>query len=170
MAEQTVRIQIGGFRCSSPIRGHMTVDEVDADLGERNWSLGKGGYAVRHEGRRGAAVSTNAHREILSRKLGRPLEDAEFCDHINGDKLDNRRCNLRAVSTRMNAQNRIGLDPRNTSGFRGVAWDKQRKKYMARVKHMGIGHFCGRYDSAQAAAEAAAMKRETFGFLTSDVA
>lgn len=75
-------------------------------------------------------------------------------DHINGDKLDNRKINLRKSSHSQNHQNR-GLDGQNTSGFRGVCWDKNRNKWKASCTLKGHLHNLGRYDNILDAAKAA---------------
>lgn len=45
---------------------------------------------------------------------------ANWIDHINGDRSDNRWSNLRDVTPRRNALNRKGLNSNNKTGFRGV--------------------------------------------------
>lgn len=74
-------------------------------------------------------------------------------DHINGDTLDNRLCNLRiATSTQNNANSTRRKD--NTSGFKGVYFHKQRKKWCARVhvnhKTISLGMFLDVQDAARA--------------------
>lgn len=82
------------------------------------------------------------HRVILERKLGRKLKDEELCDHISGKGLDNRRDNLRATNTRMNAQNR---HEERTSQYPGVSLEKDTGKYRAQIqvnkKIKGLGYF-----------------------------
>lgn len=56
----------------------------------------------------------------------------EQIDHINQIKDDNRIVNLRAVSRTENLRNRK-LPSNNTSGFIGVGWVKQSKRWCARI-------------------------------------
>lgn len=57
-------------------------------------------------------------------------------DHINGDRRDNRWENLRAATHRQNILNsKLRID--NTSGFKGVVWDKRRHKWISRIKIEG---------------------------------
>lgn len=56
------------------------------------------------------------HREILGLDKG----DKRMVDHINGNPLDNRRCNLRTATASQNSQNRsIRVD--NATGLKGVS-------------------------------------------------
>jgi hypothetical protein len=75
-------------------------------------------------------------------------------DHINGDKTDNRISNLRHCSNKKNAENRK-MSPRNTSGYRGVSFDKTRGKFKAYIGHemraIHIGLFAAVEDAAVAA-------------------
>ncbi len=53
-------------------------------------------------------------------------------DHINGNGLDNRKANLRYTDASMNkAASRMNKN--NTSGYRGVYWDKHVGKWCARI-------------------------------------
>lgn len=67
------------------------------------------------------------HREILI-----PAENKQV-DHINHNKLDNRKINLRIVT---NSQNRQNLLPQNNSKtrIRGVTWCSRDKIYLARIR------------------------------------
>jgi HNH endonuclease/AP2 domain len=85
-------------------------------------------------------------------------------DLINGVKADTRIANLRLATSAQNAQNRR-MSCSNTSGFKGVSWNKQTAKWRAQL---GIGpgrnKHLGRFDTAEEASlvyQAAA--REHFG-------
>lgn len=65
-------------------------------------------------------------------------------DHINGNRQDNRIVNLRLADRSENKFNT--KKPRNnTSGHKGVSWNKDREKWVARVSHYGkvkqLGYF-----------------------------
>lgn len=70
------------------------------------------------------------HRFLLKTPKG--LET----DHINRDKLDNRRSNLRIVSRTQNSINR-DMPPNNTSGYKGVTWYKRDRYWQAQIKTKG---------------------------------
>jgi hypothetical protein len=55
-------------------------------------------------------------------------------DHINRNRSDNRRANLRDVSHKQNHQNR-SKPSNNTSGHPGICWHKQSSKWRARIRH-----------------------------------
>lgn len=72
-------------------------------------------------------------------------------DHINMNKTDNRLCNLRVASNAQNQWNTT-LCKNNTSGQRGVRWDKQTSKWRVQVDIEGTHVHLGRF-SDQAAAK-----------------
>lgn len=74
-------------------------------------------------------------------------------DHINRDGLDNRRANLRPATTAENSRNALRL-PSNTSGFKGVTWHKQARKWQAQIGVDGRRRHLGLHACLEAAAEA----------------
>lgn len=74
-------------------------------------------------------------------------------DHINRDKLDNRRSNLRIVTHSINHFNSKLLIT-NKSGINGVFYDKQRKKWTARIEINSKSIFLGRFLTIEEAANA----------------
>jgi len=94
------------------------------------------------------------HAAILNPPPGRRA------DHINGNTLDNRYDNLRPSTHRQNGIN-TKLRKDNTSGCRGISWDKSRQRFQVHITVNNIQINLGRYkelSDAQAAYEVAAEK------------
>ena len=92
----------------------MILDDADARrLSGHSIYLGVNGYAYFSTNRTGP---TTVHSFVM-----RGSVPGAHIDHINGNKLDNRRANLRVVSPQINQVNRKRLNRNNTSGIRGVA-------------------------------------------------
>jgi hypothetical protein len=75
-------------------------------------------------------------------------------DHINLNKLDDRIENLRLATNSENNRN-TRLKSSNTSGFKGVYWSKEKKKWCARIrignnKRMNLGYFLKLEDASNA--------------------
>ena len=74
-------------------------------------------------------------------------------DHINGNRADNRICNLRLANQSQNTAN-SKLSKANTSGFKGVTWNKDAKKWNAQLmcnyKRISLGNFEKKEDAADA--------------------
>jgi hypothetical protein len=89
--------------------------------------------------------------------------DGMDVDHINGDGLCNLRENLRLCTHSENLHNR-GKQINNTSGYKGVYFHKQSKKFTAKIRLEGKTTSLGYYDSPIEAAQAYDAKaREIFG-------
>ena len=71
-------------------------------------------------------------------------------DHINMDCRDNRFVNLREATRSENARN-AGIRSTNTSGFKGVTWDKSRGKWLAHIKLNGREIHLGRHKTPEEA-------------------
>lgn len=76
-----------------------------------------------------------------------------YIDHINGNGLDNRKQNLRSCTFSQNIWNQK-IRKNNTSGFKGVSWDKYNKKWRSRIgfnyKYILIGYFDDPINAANA--------------------
>lgn len=130
------------------------VDPVDMDLLDRKWNARRSGhtfYATR--GRRKPPYTILMHRLILSRVLQRPLSSREQVDHINGDGLDNRRCNLRLATNSENQCN-ARIRRNNMSGYKGVSWDKYCQKWRVQIRIEGKVTYVGLFDNSHDAARA----------------
>jgi hypothetical protein len=74
-------------------------------------------------------------------------------DHINGNGLDNRKCNLRTCSNTNNQRN-SKLRADNTSGYKGVSWTKNKNKWIVHIKVEKKQIYLGVYTCLIAAAKA----------------
>jgi hypothetical protein len=86
-------------------------------------------------------------------------------DHINGDTLDNRACNLRIVDRATNARNVAGPKRDGTSGYLGVSWDKSRNLWTAKIQVGGKTINLGRFETKEAAHEARLESERRFGLI-----
>lgn len=81
-------------------------------------------------------------------------EFPEKCvDHINGIKNDNRISNLRLATRQQNALNK-GKKINNTSGYKGVYWNKASRKWQSQAMVCGKTTFLGLFDSPEQASKA----------------
>lgn len=80
-----------------------------------------------------------------------------YIDHINRNKCDNRKSNLRECSQIENSRN-VGLPKNNKSGIIGVGYDKNNKKWIARIvvnyKDIHLGRFLNKEDAIKARLQA----------------
>lgn len=127
------------------------IDSADAELvGQWNWYASArrpgqiGVYAVRRvHGRRPYGVYM--HSMLLSVEPGMDI------DHVNGDRLDNRRSNLRPATRAQNIRN-AKLRSDSKSGVKGVTFHQRR--WRATIAVNGKQVHLGRFDTKEEAAEA----------------
>lgn len=74
-------------------------------------------------------------------------------DHINGDKTDNRIQNLREVNDIQNSINRK-THSNNTSGHKGIKYDKRRNHWVANIGMCGKMRYLGSFPSKEQAVSA----------------
>ena len=95
---------------------------------------------------------------LLHRFLMEPPEGLHV-DHIDHNGLNNRRYNLRNVTRTVNQLNNR-KQSNNTSGYRGVVWDKERNLFQAKIKLHGKQKMLGRYKTAEEANEVVVKYRK----------
>lgn len=146
------------------------IDNKDFEkISKHSWYFQGGygsGYAVRmpsvlEEKKRNLI---RMHRVILDAPRGYEV------DHINGNKLDNRRKNLRICLKSENHRNR-NKQRNNTSGFKGVSRRKDLQKWAVHINVNGVktsvGHFNDLIAAAKAYNEAAIINYGEFAKLNS---
>jgi len=119
----------------------IVTQERYVELMEWKWSASRGRYtfyAVRHYMEKGKIKQIAMHQQIW--RVG----EKEQVDHANGNGLDNRDDNLRPAS---DTEQRINskMMANNTSGHRGISWDKKWKKWRVRIQVHGKEIWLGRY-------------------------
>lgn len=131
------------------------VDDEDYDrlVAMGSWHFDKG-YAKRTlnykkpNGKR-SKKSLWMHRVIMGLDFG----DKRQVDHINHDTLDNRRSNLR-ISSHAENQRNSRKPKNNTSGYKGVSFHKNSKKYQARLSFKDKEIYIGLFECPKEAAKA----------------
>ena len=123
------------------------VDDDDFDeLNQYNWCF-HNGYAVR-----GVAISQGKQKTQLMHRLITNCPDDMEVDHINHDKLDNRKSNLRVCSSSENSHNQKMQTKVKSSRFKGVYFNKNANKWQAQIKlddkNKYLGLFTNEIDAA----------------------
>lgn len=137
------------------VKAVAAIDAADAAwVGRWRWSLSAKGYASRgvQIGKKNITIRLN--RMLLGLVPGDNLDG----DHVDRDRLNNRRSNLRIVPKGRNAQNKSSYTG-TSSKYRGVSWKKSNQKWQAEIKTGNTRKYLGLFDSEEAAAEAAKAAR-----------
>lgn len=119
------------------------VDDRDYNMvSEFKWVYTKGYATTKVKNKR-----IYMHRLILGTPKGLDT------DHIDGDKLNNIRCNLRIVTHQENGFNSF-KQKNNTSGYKGVTWNKQHGKWKVQLGlnygRIHLGYFVNVINAAKA--------------------
>ena len=88
----------------------------------------------------GKQPNRSMHQMIL--QVVPPLE----VDHINGDPLDNRKCNLRICTHAQNQHNQHRVRANATSRYKGVSRNPKSGKFIVQIGNGGKSHNIGSYD------------------------
>jgi hypothetical protein len=144
--------------------------EYDPDTGSLRWRVFRRGNAKPDA--RAGGVKENGYRRIgidgiryLEHRIcyvmaGNPDPGDCQIDHIDHDPGNNRASNLRLATNSQNLWN-LRLTKRNSSGVKGVYYQKSRGKFLARVTKHNRCVFSGRFNTIEEAAEAVKKARST---------
>lgn len=93
------------------------------------------------------------HRYILGLVGNKEARYKIEVDHINRNRLDNRKCNLRIISKQDNMKNKSTYT-NNKSGIPGVKWNKNNNKWQVQINHNKKRIHLGMFDDLEKAKEA----------------
>lgn len=119
--------------------------------GKRAGTMNQGGYRqVRVHGK-----IYLEHRLIYAMHHGHV---PKVLDHVNGDRADNRICNLRACTAQQNGYNRIGWGKKDTP--KGVTWSNKTRRWQAQLSIAGKNTYLGQFRTIEEAAAKVASARK----------
>ena len=132
-------------------KARALIDLSDIEkVGKHRWYASTKGYVKSQDNLR-------LHRLVMD------APDGYLVDHVNRIPLDNRKSNLRLCTPAENSRN-VGISQANSTGFKGVYFEKLNNKYRARIKYNGKRVSLGCYENAVDAAIAYDKKAiELFG-------
>lgn len=120
------------------------------DIKQYCWRIDKNGYVVTSV----YNEKTNRYNRLLQlHRFLMKCPNGFVVDHINGNKLDNRKENLRICTQSDNTKNHI-LSSNNTTGVSGVRWNKINRNWRVFIGNKSIGSFKTFDDAVKARKEA----------------
>ena len=132
-------------------------DEDFERVSAHKWCYMTAGYGARSVCQGKSKRIVYLHRFLLE------APDGKRVDHIDGNKLNNQRSNLRLCTHQENMQNSKQY-ANNTSGHKGVAFDKFTGSWKAYINVAGKTVHLGRFPTAELAAEYRnSMAEKVFG-------
>lgn len=163
MAREVRTIRVEGDVAFVPLtKGYTaTIDAADVDyVSQWNWTASVTGHTV--YACRTLSVDNKKNRVWLHRDLMR-AEPGQIVDHADCNGLNNTRANLRFATEQQSAVNKRLLR-RNTSGFKGVSWNRDCSRWQAHICIDGKSRYLGLYPTPeQAHAAYAEAAQRAFG-------
>lgn len=128
-------------------------DEDYENLIKYHWCGCRSGHkveAVRGIRKEGTRTGT---RFIKMAHVILPPGEGEIVEHIDGNRLNNQRTNLRLCTHQQNCYNRQKqLTNRGSSRYKGVSFHKKARKWVATISFQSIVHYLGLFETEEAAA------------------
>lgn len=144
------------------LNGYSKIDIEDID----KVRIYKVGLHSEYKGNRYAQLTIKRGNQIYLHKFIMNYFGKEYdIDHINGDGLDNRKCNLRIVTHKVNNQNHR-LQCNNTSGYPGVHYYKSRNNWSAQIMNYRRKIFLGYFKTKEEAILKRKLKEIELGYIT----
>lgn len=108
------------------IVGYTLIDKEDEPLVSKYKLMDSRGYVYTY--------NKSLHTLLIGK------EDNKYIDHINRNKYDNRKCNLRFVSASVNSQNKEKI-PGSSSKYKGVSIEKKSNKFRSTFCSINLGTY-----------------------------
>lgn len=150
-----------------PLSRGFTTEVSDADFARVNqfsWSCDRNGYAVRN-----MRLGPKRYRKVMLHRFIMGFPRGFDVDHIDGDRLNNQRSNLRTATRSQNSANRGSTG--GTSRFKGVRFCKDKGRFRAEIwvdgRNIHLGYFDVETEAAKAYNEAAVTHYGEFAFQNS---
>jgi hypothetical protein len=147
-----------GMAIFPPIEALKELLTYSAETGDFTWRKNlkgpvKTGMIAGSKHSRGYTTIRIDGSDFLAHRLafymsGREIDDSLQIDHINGNKADNRLCNLRIATFAENNQN-ITKKKNNRSGYKGICFDAKRNLYRARIRANNKVHWIGYFKNPE---------------------
>lgn len=147
--------------------------KYDPETGKICWLVKRTNNATANVGDEAGGVDENGYRRIMfdGKKyrahrlafvfMGLPMPAQ--VDHINGNRADNRWCNLRAADALINARNAKRREGSATA-VTGVGYSKQHNKWKVRINNCGVTEYLGLFSDRTAAIAARMARQRELGY------
>lgn len=126
-------------------RAKVSLDKLELCMGYV-WWMHHDGYAY---AKKFVGISANGHKKYKNIQMSRLIAntpDGLIADHINHDTLDNRNENLRNCTNQQNMFNMRTMNNKQITGVRKI-----HNKWYARLKHNGVEHSRGGFNTKEEA-------------------
>lgn len=158
----TKQIPLGGKYSNGSF---ALVDDEDYEkISKYSWFI-QHGYAITNVRKDGRQITLRMHREVL----GLQPEDKKVPDHIDFDRLNNQKSNLRIATHKENSRYRRVKRTPDTTKYRGVIWSKKDGLWAGVITVDNKNVWCGLHSTQREAAiaynEAAIKHFGEFAFL-----
>jgi hypothetical protein len=139
--EDYAEIVLYNKQCEEVARALIDLDDIERVSKHKWYLISSTGY-----------IHCKSANILLHRFIMNPQDDM-VVDHINHNKFDNRKSNLRACTQQQNSMNK-NMRSNNTSGTVGVSWDKTNRKWIAYIGLNSKIFNLGYYNTLEEATEA----------------
>jgi hypothetical protein len=149
---------------------YFIIDDEDFDkIKDYKWYVHLAIHDTKYYIRSVSKTLNGKRKTILLHRTIMNCPENKVIDHINGDTLDNRKCNLRICNQGDNVKNASKRKDGKTSKFKGVSWSKSNKKFKACIsidkQVIHLGFFYDAVEAAKAYNKAAKIYHGEFAFL-----